>query len=214
MIQEKFFSIEAKSEQAKERDFFLDECCQVLSFLNALDLVFFIEEDFLWVYLSFLLTKFRFFTKDKKATYIDRRKMALQLDMTETMANKITIDAQRKLALRSTTFVRENLSEDFISRLPCSFYDYLKEDLLERAMYPFFFSTLAGINAIKKEKILSCFEISSSQGGERILFYVRGEEILTEPFVEFKNEPMVVWKGWVYCPDKSFARAWKKIFLL
>ncbi len=96
--EEKVLWFEAEVGQAKKRDGALEAWVSVENFLKKMALDFLYEEDHVFLYQSYFLTKYRKFLEEKKGSFID----------SELAQKSLLLGTRKTIVLLS--FFRENLS--------------------------------------------------------------------------------------------------------
>ncbi len=207
--EEKVLWFEAEVGHAKKRDGALEAWVSVENFLKKMALDFLYEEDHVFLYQSYFLTKYRKFLEEKKGSFIDSELAQKSLLLGTRKTNRLVIILQRKICLRTCRFVEKNLPSSFIQNLPYRLTDYLRKDGVHRTMYPFYFSSLAAINVIQQKKIPNLFIIRSTVDNTTVQFWKQGKSFST---ASKETEEYILWEGLSGTLQKDNQRAWEQAF--
>ncbi len=209
---EKLFWFQKKISESNSQNQVLDDSVPSEKFLNQLDINFIIPEKIIFVYESYFLTKYKEFTEERRGAFIDRKETAKKLKFSEQLTNNIILDLQRRLCVKTCNFVCENLPKSFLNSLPLELSFYCKEDILQRPMFPFYYSTLAVVHVVREKKILNCFVVNSKDSKCRFPCYVLGKDFLFEETLPINDQPLLLWEGWSSFYNGSNEKNWKKKF--
>ncbi len=175
--------------KSSTKSLFLDKPVTILEFLTEINLNFKLSKDILFIYQCFFLTKYRKYTNDFQKTYIDYKDASKKLSLSKTLVDTICFSIQKKLCIRTSQFVQKNLPSTFLNSAPLKFQEYLKQDRRGRVIPPFFFSTLAVLTMIQKEKLTSLISVRDLKNEEAWECALSGKNSIKE------ENFCIIWHG-------------------